>query len=492
MSLNYKVPTVQQFRSCKNTGIPLLFGDSKKPKLPNIAKNKYIVQKHVNHVKNTFRQLEEESINFGFDHGKYHGEDDSDKETFEGSAIMIQSDGEDKSKISQNDKDLRQIENNSACSVMSSSSIANSSSRRSIVLYSSKRESINTESQVSGTLINDRKELARSLNDLQSALNLYAMSEEQIAELDINDKSINLSAKYQKLKENQITKKGSFTTIKVTPIQKVQKLIKDGALKDRYISIPHQFDTAHFRVIERWKFVIRTVIKLLQGLKHPETLKEIDWNETKETAENELKLHKYLFAIVLSSKIQHYMIKKNRSERDENRLKNLLQERCDFFKNYSYEKKVRLCQYLTYHSHKAGKVVVRQNYRCRDIYFILSGQLEIMKDSLGMDGATMFGEGYLTVGGVINQDQNETIFQDVTIRSSTIICRTDCEFLSIERKDFWNIMADEDTTKDQEERAGIIRSINIFQNVDDNSMEQLCTRSQICYYSQGDRIVVSI
>jgi hypothetical protein len=342
------------------------------------------------------------------------------------------------------------------------------------------------------------RSLSKSIQNLQMSILSFKLDnscgsikeeEKSIKNLEPND-DVMLSDKFKTMIHKSFRKE-STSKSRSENFKNVIILLDCGRLKNiNNLLVCHVGDIFYFKPVDKWRFAIRSVIKLNQSLKNG-PLGDTDLTLAIHSADNLLKMYKYVSLIVLSSKIQHYMTKPQLNEAERARVMNLITDRCIFFSSCTYEQKVHLFQYLSYQSKCPGTMVARQNNRCQDVYFILSGQVESFQKSdmlLYFDGRTSMG--YINAGGIINQDLNEPTFQEVQLRTYSIQCKTKCEFLRIDRAILWNILSSQNTGRDIIERPHILKGLSIFQNCEEILIDQASAKTEIKYYDKNVTILV--
>ncbi|KAJ3260822.1 Cyclic nucleotide-binding domain-containing protein 2 [Boothiomyces macroporosus] len=243
----------------------------------------------------------------------------------------------------------------------------------------------------------------------------------------------------------------------------------------------------------KWQFAIKTVLKLIKSLdyKNGPCAIEIDPDPERDIgADVVLKLFKHLSQISSSTKIQQYYKRSACLTRQESlSFNHILMNRLSFFSKLSYEQRFRLTQYLTFEFHKKGIPVIQRGNKASRVYFLLSGQCKVYKPAFDGQKESLVHSGYLDIGESIGQDNTEGTYQETVYRNSTIVCATDCEFLSLDRDDYWQIMMNEDTKRDVKNRVSILKSVPIFENADDSILEQSVSRTKIRYYDRYTKIL---
>lgn len=202
---------------------------------------------------------------------------------------------------------------------------------------------------------------------------------------------------------------------------------------------PLRGDTYSFSPKEKWIFACKTIIKLLQSLQHENNVFENGFKaETAVNADILFRSYRYLANVVLSSKviyhnqIRHYLTK-SLNEDECIKYQHFITERCPFFSKYSYEQKFRFSQYLRFKKVKKGAVLIEQGENAPNIYFVLSGEIKILKSENRGDKKISSLIGFLNCGEKIIPGESDTTFQETAIQDSTLVCTADCEFLSINR-----------------------------------------------------------
>ncbi|KAI8914680.1 hypothetical protein BC831DRAFT_407873 [Entophlyctis helioformis] len=242
---------------------------------------------------------------------------------------------------------------------------------------------------------------------------------------------------------------------------------------------------------ERWLFAIRTVVKLLHNLKHTVHTggRKIDnapgVNERSLTYA--LKEFQYQADLILSTKIQQYLDKKLPKTEDEIAMLNrLLMTRMTSFAKYNYDQRIRFCNAMSYEAHRKGSVIIRQGHLPYYFYFILSGQVEVLKDR--SDGFT--GQLRLTLlnqGDCFGEVALDGSYQER--RTTTVICTAPCEFLRIDKDDYRNIIIGEDSVSDVMTRIRLLRNVPVFALADDQILEQAVLKTQVRHYERNSVIL---
>ncbi|KAJ3302500.1 hypothetical protein HDV03_004923 [Kappamyces sp. JEL0829] len=263
----------------------------------------------------------------------------------------------------------------------------------------------------------------------------------------------------------------------------IRRMLNQASLARSSLSSPWG-DTHSFSARSKWKFVIGSVIKLVKSFSH---FSGIYQYAAHPDADVLFQLFKFHQEVCLSTKIQHYFCRiKSLTEDELNRLNHLLSERIGIFSRLSYEQKVRLCQYTTYEKHKKGTKLFNQGGDSQFVYYILSGQIQLMAKSAEKEEMVT---DYLNMGATINADNLEGSWQEHLLRSATAVCFADTELLCFDRRDYWKILKSEDTLADVEDRIRVLRSMSTFRYEDEALLEQTVPRTSLRYFPKDARIV---
>ena len=130
---------------------------------------------------------------------------------------------------------------------------------------------------------------------------------------------------------------------------------------------------------------------------------------------------------------------------------------------------------------------------------MLSGQMQlILKKNDSAETVVK----HISIGHVINPDNNDDASQEHALRLSSALLNVDSEFLSFDRSmstgdykinfyegDYSKILRGEDTESDENNRLKILRSLNNFENEDDVLLGQAAQKTFIKYFPKDTKIV---
>ncbi|KAJ3000288.1 hypothetical protein HDV02_006500 [Globomyces sp. JEL0801] len=274
--------------------------------------------------------------------------------------------------------------------------------------------------------------------------------------------------------EQPLKKDESDTSIDISSVH------SDANLLHQYLEIASQIwekskqiikirgDIHSFNAKKKWKFAINTILKLLMVFKyqngpyhgiHIHSHKELD-------GQTIFKMYKLHSNIVTSSKLQYYfnlpeplsgiLVSNpvfNQIEIDSLKKFHILTKRVNFFKKFTFEQCTKLLKYVSFEYQKKDTMLIRQGHRAQYIYIVLSGQVQIIKLDIKDSHSTV---GYAIAGDGIALEKTDGSFQEKLVRNMSAKCTTDCELLSINRK----------------ERPSVMRQVSLFQAADLSLLEQ--------------------
>ncbi|KAK6094965.1 hypothetical protein MT418_005229 [Batrachochytrium dendrobatidis] len=272
------------------------------------------------------------------------------------------------------------------------------------------------------------------------------------------------------------------------------------------ISRKPRFDGMHVPNItvqpnRRWQFAIRTVLKLLRGVEHNSTLTDLS-NGGLQKIDNApgvnerslmhvLKAFQYQGDLVLTTKIQQFLSQScvwQGSETEENvaMLNRLLMTRISSFSKFPYDQRIRFCSVMTYEAHRRGATIIQQGHEPCYFYFILSGQVEVLKDrSDGVTGKLRLN--LLNQGDCFGEVALDGSYQER--RTTSIVCTAPSEFLRIDKDAYRKILIGEDSQSDLSKRLKLLKEIPVFSHVDDQILEQAVLKSQVHHFERNTIIL---
>lgn len=136
---------------------------------------------------------------------------------------------------------------------------------------------------------------------------------------------------------------------------------------------------------------------------------------------------------------------------------------------------------MRYEKHTAGTEIIRSGTNCIYVYFMIRGQVKIVKngEEIGLLNTGLFGKPE----------------SGATKRTTTITCTSLSEFFVIDYgKSTYNgtdifskIMSEQDTIEEFRERVESIQKLSLFKEM--NIIEDLAKLAQIRYFHKSDTIV---
>ncbi|KAL2914145.1 hypothetical protein HK105_206403 [Polyrhizophydium stewartii] len=275
----------------------------------------------------------------------------------------------------------------------------------------------------------------------------------------------------------------------VAPFLEINGLIQQANRAQTPMAFLHQrarYDGVHLPAVrlsaaERWRFAIRTVTKLLVNVKCmslPVSRKVENAPGVNERSMSyALKEFQYQGDLIFSARIQQFLSTvRERSEDEIAMLNRLLMTRISSFAKFGYDQRIRFCKAMSYEAHRKGAVIIRQGHEPVYFYFVLSGQVEVLKErSDGFSGQlrlTLLNQG--DCFGEVALDGN---YQER--RTTTVMCTAPSEFLRVDKDDYRRIVIGEDSMEDLEQRMQLLKQTPVFALADEQTLEQAVLKSQI-------------
>ncbi|XP_028399067.1 cGMP-dependent protein kinase, isozyme 1-like [Dendronephthya gigantea] len=199
------------------------------------------------------------------------------------------------------------------------------------------------------------------------------------------------------------------------------------------------------RRFKSFKQIVNIVGKSSKWTK--ETNKEIKKDQSKKISTKEKRLTFNVSAFraharsvgSLSSEVKKALVKSpwDRTPKDLALVQNLIM-RIKAFETFSTHLKSELSRVLLYQKFGAGRVVIQQGHLGASFYFIVSGTVTVQReekdDRTGEKHVQVLGE--MSDGGAFG----ELALLQNTTRTATIVCKTACEFLKIDKDDFNQVL----------------------------------------------------
>ncbi|KAI9206426.1 uncharacterized protein BJ171DRAFT_611451 [Polychytrium aggregatum] len=168
-------------------------------------------------------------------------------------------------------------------------------------------------------------------------------------------------------------------------------------------------------------------------------------------------------------------------------LERLLINRMPAFASYNSEQRTRFIEVMGYEMHPMGSVIIKQDHIGSAFYFLLSGQCEVWK--YGLDDRRvhmrMLNAG-CTFGELACDDRSSRL------RTATIQCTMDSEFLRVYKDDYIRITLGHDTEEELQVRVDVLSSIPLFQlnDPDQYILKSLAQKSQKKTYDHGQTVLI--
>ena len=191
-----------------------------------------------------------------------------------------------------------------------------------------------------------------------------------------------------------------------------------------------------------------------------------------------------LSEIVISDKIKEFLkLDLVENKDDAFMLNRVLTHRNRSFAQFPYQQRMRICKHVWFETHKKGTVMIKEGQSPIYVYFIITGQVQIIKT--GLEGPVE--AGVLCSGAMFGRPEMGSMYQT---RKATMVCSAKSQFLVMDVNDFTRIILDQDTPDELNERKRYLTSIDLFKT-EDAIIDQAAQSSQLKCFDRGSLIVVN-
>ncbi|XP_046534002.1 cyclic nucleotide-binding domain-containing protein 2 [Equus quagga] len=172
-----------------------------------------------------------------------------------------------------------------------------------------------------------------------------------------------------------------------------------------------------------------------------------------------------------------------RSEQEVQALCSLLQV-LDSYRNYSEPLQLLLAKVLRFERFGRRRVIVKKGQRGNNFYFVYLGTVAVTKDE---DGSSAFLDPHPTLlhkGSCFG----ELNLLTSSVRSATVVCMEETEFLVVDREDFLEYKLDQEVQKDAQHRFEFFRKMDLFHSWSDEKLWKLVALGKLEKFSYGQLI----
>ncbi|KAI9353683.1 hypothetical protein BDR26DRAFT_11281 [Obelidium mucronatum] len=249
--------------------------------------------------------------------------------------------------------------------------------------------------------------------------------------------------------------------------------------------------TRNFRYRSLWRWAIRKVIRMIHAtnaITINRTFFKYDQNEVNDGSNEDLEFNLDRFKAKAkplggSERVTEALLKVpgNRSEEDVIELSKMMKG-LPGFSSYSKETKMAMGRVIGYSKFGAGRTILKQGHVAQNFYFIMSGQLEVYKETdsrthlvLTMSTGQSFGE--LALLGPAEAK-----------RQATVITTKETELLWLTRDDFEPILKHE-TIRSLNERITLISNSPFFARFGKKVIRSLAQTAQVVEVQPNTHII---
>ncbi|KAM5245899.1 cyclic nucleotide-binding domain-containing protein 2 [Ctenodactylus gundi] len=172
-----------------------------------------------------------------------------------------------------------------------------------------------------------------------------------------------------------------------------------------------------------------------------------------------------------------------REEHEIQTLCNILQT-MNSYRNYAEPLQLLLAKVIRFERFGRRRVIVKKGQKGNSFYFIYLGTVAVTEDE---DGSSAFLDPHPTLleKGSCFGDMG---FQNGSVRSTTIVCMEETEFLVVDQEDFFANKLDVEVQKDSQCRFEYFRNLDLFHSWSDERLWELVSVATIEKFSYGQVI----
>ena len=160
------------------------------------------------------------------------------------------------------------------------------------------------------------------------------------------------------------------------------------------------------------------------------------------------------------------------------------------FNKYSRSVRRELCRVIRYENYEKKRVIVKQGHPPHSFYFILSGVVDLVKSEVVARTGRTYSQ---TVAELHAGDSfGELAILKKVPRSASVICKQDCEFLSVTKEDFEEVLKST-ANQELEAKRSFLRTYAIFETLSDAELTRIsecCTvkeyKHEVAILQEGD------
>ncbi|XP_030107931.1 cyclic nucleotide-binding domain-containing protein 2 isoform X4 [Mus musculus] len=162
---------------------------------------------------------------------------------------------------------------------------------------------------------------------------------------------------------------------------------------------------------------------------------------------------------------------------------NILQA-LDCYRSYTESLQLLLAKVIRFERFGRRRVIVKKGQMGNSFYFIYLGTVAITEDE---DGSSAFLDPHPTLlhrGGSFG----EMGLLSTTVRSATVVCMEETEFLVVDREDFVANKLGDEVQKETQYRYNFFRNLDIFQSWSEEKLWKLVALGRIERFSYGQMV----
>ncbi|XP_021049048.1 cyclic nucleotide-binding domain-containing protein 2 isoform X1 [Mus pahari] len=162
---------------------------------------------------------------------------------------------------------------------------------------------------------------------------------------------------------------------------------------------------------------------------------------------------------------------------------NILQA-LDCYRNYTESLQLLLAKVIRFERFGRRRVIVKKGQAGNSFYFIFLGTVAVTEDE---DGSSAFLDPHPTLlykGGSFG----EMGLLNTAVRSATVVCMEETEFLVVDREDFVANKLGDEVQKETQYRYNFFRKLDIFQSWSDEKLWKLVALGKIEKFSYGQMV----
>ncbi|KAJ3161479.1 hypothetical protein HDU86_007261 [Geranomyces michiganensis] len=140
---------------------------------------------------------------------------------------------------------------------------------------------------------------------------------------------------------------------------------------------------------------------------------------------------------------------------------------------------------LTYESHAAGTMLLRDGGTAESVYFILGGTLEVYREHKGFKVK----QGVIGPGGVVGHISAEDVLKRTDVkRSANVVCLETCEMLRVDVDEYTRTVFGHDGSN-TETLVSLLNSLPHFQSTLETVLLKAAQSCALCTYAPGEQIL---